>query len=36
MMLTKEEGALRLCHELLKGAQDAGADVIVARARSAR
>ena len=29
MMLTKEEGALRLCHELLKGAQDAGADVIV-------
>ena len=29
MMLTKEEGALRLCHELLKGAQKAGADVIV-------
>ena len=29
MMLTKEEGALRLCHELLKGAHDAGADVIV-------
>jgi heterodisulfide reductase subunit B len=29
MMLTKEEGALRLCYELLKGAQDAGADVIV-------
>ena len=29
MMLTKEEGALRLCHELLKGAQDGGADVIV-------
>lgn len=30
MMLTKEEGALRLCHELLKGATEAGADVIVA------
>ncbi len=29
MMLTKEQGALRLCQELLKGAQDAGADVIV-------
>ena len=29
MMLTKEEGALRLCHELLKGAHDTGADVIV-------
>jgi heterodisulfide reductase subunit B len=29
MMLTKEEGALRLCHELLEGAQKAGADVIV-------
>jgi heterodisulfide reductase subunit B len=29
MMLTKEEGALRMCHELLKGAHDAGADVIV-------
>jgi heterodisulfide reductase subunit B len=29
MMLTKEEGALRLCHELLEGAQQAGADVIV-------
>ena len=29
MMLTKEEGALRLCHELLEGAHKAGADVIV-------
>jgi heterodisulfide reductase subunit B len=29
MMLTKEEGALRLCYELLKGASDDGADVIV-------
>jgi heterodisulfide reductase subunit B len=30
MMLTKEEGALRLCHELLTCAQQGGADVIVA------
>ena len=30
MMLTKEEGALRMCHELLKSAADKGADVIVA------
>lgn len=29
MMLTKDEGALRMCHELLKTAQDGGADVIV-------
>lgn len=29
MMLTKEDGALRLCHELLKGAEKAGADVVV-------
>jgi heterodisulfide reductase subunit B len=29
MMLTKEEGALRLCHELLEGARQANADVIV-------
>jgi len=29
MMLTKEEGALRLCHELLKGAADSDADVII-------
>ena len=29
MMLTKEHGALRLCMELLKAAQDKGADVIV-------
>jgi heterodisulfide reductase subunit B len=30
MMLTKAEGALHMCHELLKTAQDGGADVIVA------
>lgn len=30
MMLTKEEGALRMCHELLTAAQVNGADVIVA------
>jgi heterodisulfide reductase subunit B len=29
MMLTREDAALRLCHELLKGAQDGRADVIV-------
>ena len=29
MMLTKDEGALRMCHELLKTAEDGGADVIV-------
>jgi heterodisulfide reductase subunit B2 len=29
MMQTKDEAALRLCHELLKSAQDGGADVIV-------
>jgi heterodisulfide reductase subunit B2 len=30
MMMTKEEGALRMCHELLKCASDKGADVMVA------
>jgi len=36
MMLTKEEGALRLCHELLKGAQDGAPTSSSAPARSAR
>ena len=30
MMMTKEDAALRLCHELLKTAVDKGADVLVA------
>jgi len=30
MMMTKEDAALRLCHELLKTAADKGADVLVA------
>jgi heterodisulfide reductase subunit B2 len=29
MILTREDAAVRLCHELLSGAEDSGADVIV-------